>query len=151
MKKAVFPGSFDPITLGHVDIVKRASKLFDEIVIGIGVNSSKQNMFSIEQRKKWIQETFKNYANVSITEYEGLTVNFCKKINAKFIIRGLRDTKDFEFEKSIGQMNKELDKTIETVFLITSPELSAINASIVRDIIKHGGDISKFVPSPVKP
>jgi pantetheine-phosphate adenylyltransferase len=151
MKKAVFPGSFDPITLGHVDIVKRASKLFDEIVIGIGVNSSKQNMFSIEQRKKWIQETFKNYANVSITEYEGLTVNFCKKINAKFIIRGLRDTKDFEFEKSIGQINKELDKTIETVFLITSPELSAINASIVRDIIKHGGDISKFVPSPVKP
>jgi pantetheine-phosphate adenylyltransferase len=151
MKKAVFPGSFDPITLGHVDIVKRASKLFDEIVIGIGVNSSKQNMFSIEQRKKWIQETFKNYANVSITEYEGLTVNFCKKINAKFIIRGLRDTKDFEFEKSIGQMNKELDKTIETVFLITSPELSAINASIVRDIIKHGGDISKFVPAPVKP
>jgi pantetheine-phosphate adenylyltransferase len=108
-------------------------------------------MFSIEQRKKWIQETFKNYANVSITEYEGLTVNFCKKINAKFIIRGLRDTKDFEFEKSIGQMNKELDKTIETVFLITSPELSAINASIVRDIIKHGGDISKFVPAPVKP
>ena len=151
MKKALFPGSFDPITLGHVDIIKRAYDLFDEIVIGIGTNSTKQNMFSVEQRKKWIEETFKDFPNVSVAFYSGLTVNFCREINAQYIIRGLRDTKDFEFEKSIGQMNRELDNGIETVYLITDPALSAINASIVRDIIKHGGDIRKFVPKAVKP
>ncbi|HCQ29459.1 MAG TPA: pantetheine-phosphate adenylyltransferase [Flavobacteriales bacterium] len=151
MKKALFPGSFDPITLGHVDIIKRAYDLFDEIVIGIGTNSTKQNMFSVEQRRRWIEETFKDYPKISVSFYSDLTVKFCQEINAQYIIRGLRDTKDFEFEKSIGQMNRELENSVETIYLITDPALSAINASIVRDIIKHGGDISKFVPKAVKP
>ena len=150
MKKALFPGSFDPITLGHVDIIKRAYDLFDEIVIGIGTNSTKQNMFSVEQRRRWIEETFKDYPKISVSFYSDLTVKFCQEINAQYIIRGLRDTKDFEFEKSIGQMNRELENSVETIYLITDPALSAINASIVRDIIKHGGDISKFVPKAVK-
>ncbi len=151
MKIALFPGSFDPITLGHVDVVRRASALFDRIIVGIGTNSTKKNMFTVAQRKQWIEETFAEYPNVSVADYQGLTVDFCRKIGASYIIRGLRDSKDFEFEKSIGQMNYELDNTIETVYLITNPALSAINASIVRDIIKHGGDISKFVPNAVKP
>ncbi len=151
MKTALFPGSFDPITLGHVDIIQRAYPLFDKIIIGIGTNSTKKNMFSVEQRKQWIEETFVAYPNVSVAYYEGLTVDFCRKTGASYIIRGLRDSKDFEFEKSIGQMNRELDNSIETVYLITDPALSAINASIVRDIIKHGGDITKFVPKAVKP
>ncbi len=151
MKTALFPGSFDPITLGHVDIIQRAYPLFDKIIIGIGTNSTKKNMFSVEQRKQWIEETFAAYPNVSVAYYEGLTVDFCRKTGASYIIRGLRDSKDFEFEKSIGQINRELDNSIETVYLITDPALSAINASIVRDIINHGGDITKFVPKAVKP
>ncbi len=146
---AVFAGTFDPITLGHVDIVKRALALFDEVVIGIGQNTSKQGFFSIEKREEWIKKIFKNDAQVSVQVYEGLTINFCKKVNAKFILRGLRDGKDFEYERSLGMMNHAIAGEIETVYLVTEPKYSAINSVIIRDILKHGGDASQFLPKEV--
>lgn len=150
MKKAVFPGSFDPITKGHEAIVKRALPLFDEIVVAIGNNSGKSYYFALEQRLKWIETVFKDTKKVSIATYEGLTVDFCKKVNAGYIIRGLRNPGDFEFERSIAQMNSAMVPGIETVCIFTAPELSAINSTIVRDIHKNGGDTTLFVPGSIK-
>ena len=148
MKKAVFPGSFDPITLGHVDIIRRALPLFDEIVIAIGVNAKKNYMFSLEERKKFIGNAFFAEDKISVETYTGLTVDYCKTINADFILRGLRNPADFEFEKAIAQTNRKLSN-IETVFLLTSAETSFISSSIVRDIIRNGGDASQLIPNSV--
>lgn len=148
MKKAVFPGSFDPITLGHVDVITRASHLFDELVIAIGINDSKKYRFSLEERLSFITKTFENIPNISVETYTGLTTAFCKEINADFILRGLRNPADFEFEKAIGITNRQLTG-IDTVFLLTSADTAFISSSIVRDIIKHKGDISKFAPKAV--
>ena len=149
MKKAVFPGSFDPLTLGHCDIINKSLDLFDEIIIAIGENSDKKNMFSMDDRKKFIHDEFKNQEKLKILTYDGLTVNFCKKINANFIVRGLRNPADFEFEKTIAQTNKKLTG-IETVFFLTSPETAYISSSIVREIINNKGDYTKLVPSSVR-
>ena len=149
MKKAVFPGSFDPLTLGHCDIINKSLDLFDEIIIAIGENSDKKNMFSIDDRKKFIHDEFKNQEKLKILTYHGLTVNFCKKIDANFIVRGLRNPADFEFEKTIAQTNKKLTG-IETVFFLTSPETAYISSSIVREIINNKGDYTKLVPSSVR-
>ncbi len=148
MKKAVFPGSFDPITLGHVDIIERALPLFDKIVIAIGNNFDKKYMFSLEQRIQFIQKTFKGIDKIEITTYEGLTVDFCKKNQIDFIVRGLRNPADFEFEKAIAHTNRVMSK-IETIFLLTSARTSFISSSIVRDIIRNNGDVSSLVPSVV--
>ena len=149
MKKAVFPGSFDPLTLGHCDIINKILDLFDEIIIAIGENSDKKNMFSMDERKKFIHNEFKNQKKLKILSYDGLTVNFCKKIDANFIVRGLRNPADFEFEKTIAQTNKKLTG-IETVFFLTSPETAYISSSIVREIINNKGDYTKLVPSSVR-
>lgn len=146
-RTALFPGSFDPVTLGHVDIVHRALSIFDNIVIGIGVNSSKKSLYSTETRQKWLGKVFEDKASISIEQYEGLTVDFCNSIGAKFILRGLRTSADFEYERAIAQMNRSMHGDIETVFILSSPELSAINSTIVREIIKNGGEASKFVPA----
>ena len=148
MKRAVFPGSFDPITLGHVDIIKRAIPLFDEIVISIGINADKKYMFSPEQRQKFIRQTFSNESKIKTDNYTGLTVEYCKKIDASYILRGLRNPADFEFEKAIAQTNRKLSG-IETVFLLTSAETSFISSSIVRDILRNNGDVSVLVPTSV--
>jgi pantetheine-phosphate adenylyltransferase len=145
-KIAVFPGSFDPITKGHVALVERALPLFDKIIIAIGNNSQKNYLFNLQKRKEWLQEVFKNLPNVSIASYSGLTIEFCKAQEANYILRGLRNSNDFEFEKNIAQMNYSMNNNIETIFLITQPELSAINSSIIRDIIKNKGNASEFVP-----
>ncbi len=149
MKKAVFPGSFDPLTLGHCDIINKSLNLFDEIVLAIGVNSTKENMFSVDQRKKFINDEFVNEEKIKILTYDGLTVDFCKTINADFIVRGLRNPADFEFEKTIAQTNKKLTG-IETVFFLTSPETAYISSSIVREIIANKGEYTKLVPKSVR-
>ena len=148
MKRAIFPGSFDPITLGHVDIINRALPLFDEIIIAIGVNSTKKYMFSLEERVRFIKENYKNEPKISVTTYTGLTTEFCKIQNVDFILRGLRNPADFEFEKAIAQTNRKL-ANIETVFLLTSSTTAFISSSIVRDVYFHGGDISELVPESV--
>ena len=149
MKKAVFPGSFDPLTLGHEDIIKRAIPLFHEIVIAIGVNSEKKYMFSLADRKRFIEETFKNEPKFSVITYEGLTIDLCSKIKANYILRGLRNPADFEFEKAIAHTNRKLSK-IETVFLLTAAKTSYISSSIVRDVIRNGGEYEKLVPEAVR-
>ena len=146
MKIAVFPGSFDPITLGHVDIIKRSLKLYDKIIIGIGENKDKKYMFSSAKRTEFVYETFQNEKNIVVIPYEGLTVNFCKENDAKFIIRGLRNPADFEFEKSIALTNREINGDVETVFFLTNTEYSFISSSIVRDLIKNNGDFKLFIP-----
>lgn len=148
MKRAVFPGSFDPITLGHVDIINRALPLFDEIVVAIGVNAEKKYMFPLENRIQFIKNSFKETSKIKVDTYTGLTVDYAKQIEADFILRGLRNPADFEFEKAIAQTNRKLSG-IETVFLLTSAETSFISSSIVRDIIRNNGDISKLVPDSV--
>ncbi len=145
MKKAVFPGSFDPITIGHLDIVERAIKVFDEIIIAVGDNTNKKYMFPKEKRVEFVKQTFYNYENVKIESYDGLTVDFCRKNNIEFMIRGLRNPADFEFEKSIALTNREMTD-IETIFLLTSPENSFISSSIVRDLIRNNGDYKLFIP-----
>lgn len=148
MKKAIFPGSFDPITLGHEDVITRAIPLFDEIIIAIGINSEKKYMFSLEQRKGFIEECFKEYDNVKVVTYKGLTVDFCKNNNIEYIVRGLRNPADFEFEKAIAHTNRDL-APVETVFLLTAAKTSYISSSIVRDVLRNGGDVSNLVPSAV--
>lgn len=149
MKKAVFPGSFDPITLGHFDIIERGVKLFDELTIAIGINADKKYMFSLEERKNFIEEAFKGEPKIRVVTYQGLTVNFCKEQNAEFILRGLRNPADFEFEKAIAHTNRKLSE-IETVFLLTSSGKSYISSSIVRDVIKNNGDYTGLVPDAVR-
>ena len=143
---AIFPGSFDPFTVGHASIVKRALPLFDTIIIGIGINEGKKDFFPLNNRKNWIIELFKNEPKIKVSTYSGLTVDFCHELGANFILRGLRTSADFEFERAIGQTNKMLDPNIETVFLLTHPEHTFISSSIVRDVYKNGGDISKLIP-----
>ena len=149
MKTAVFPGSFDPVTLGHYDIVERATKLFDKIIIAIGHNVQKKYMFSLEQRKEFLRNTFKDFPNVEIDSFEGLTVDYCRKRNVNFIIRGLRNPADFEFEKAIAHTNRKLSQ-IETVFLLTAARTSFISSSIVRDVIRNHGDYTVLVPESVR-
>jgi len=149
MKKAIFPGSFDPITLGHQDIINRALPLFDEIVIAIGINADKKYMFSLEDRKRFIEKTFQNEPKISVITYEGLTIDLCHKINANFILRGLRNPADFEFEKAIAHTNRRLSK-IETVFLLTAAKTSYISSSIVRDVIRNNGEYELLVPEAVR-
>lgn len=143
---AIFPGSFDPFTVGHESIVKRAIPLFDKIVIMIGYNSNKRSFFPVAKRELWIKEVFKNEPKIRVVSHEGLTVDFCKKVNAGYILRGLRTSADFEFERAIAQVNKMMHPQIESVFLLTMPEHTPINSTIVRDIILHGGDASMFLP-----
>ncbi len=144
---AVFPGSFDPITKGHQDIILRASKLFDELIVAIGTNSSKKYYFSLDRRKEMIAEAVSSAENVSVDTYTGLTVDYGRSKGANYILRGLRTSADFEFERSIGQVNREMMPELETIFLLSAPELSAINSTIVRDILINGGDAARFVPA----
>lgn len=149
MRICLFPGTFDPLTLGHVDIINRAIPLFDKIVVGIGLNASKQPMFSAEQRVQWIKEIYKDEERVEGAIYEGLTINYCKKIGAQFILRGIRYVSDFEYEKTIADANRTLDKSIETIFLTGEPKYTSVASTIVRDIIRNGGDASPFLPEAV--
>lgn len=152
MRVAVFPGSFDPITLGHYDIVQRAAPLFDKIIIAIGQNSQKKYMFSLEQRMEFIKKTFEKFPNVEVDHFEGLTIDYCRSKNVNFILRGLRNPADFEFEKAIAQTNRELTKNnnIETIFLLTSSGKSFISSSIVREIITFNGNYEILVPDSVR-
>lgn len=149
MTRAIFPGSFDPFTLGHFDVIKRGAKLFDELIIAIGINADKKYMFSLAERKKFIEEAFADNPKISVVTYEGLTVDFCQKNKVDFILRGLRNPADFEFEKSIAHTNRDL-APIETVFLLTSAKTSYISSSIVRDVIRNHGDYTKLVPKSVR-
>ncbi|HOK52053.1 MAG: pantetheine-phosphate adenylyltransferase [Bacteroidales bacterium] len=144
---AVFPGSFDPFTIGHESIVRRALNLFDRIIIAIGINTNKTDFFPLEKRLQWIKEVFEYEEKVSVMSYTGLTVDFCRKQNARFIIRGLRTSADFEYERSIAQVNRAMADDIETIFILTLPEHTAITSTLVRDILRHGGDASKFLPN----
>jgi pantetheine-phosphate adenylyltransferase len=145
----LFPGTFDPITLGHVDIIDRAMPLFDKIIVGVGLNTSKVPMFSAEQRVQWINEIYKDEPKVEGAVYEGLTVEFCKVIDAQFILRGIRYVSDFEYEKTIADANRTMDKTIETVFLTGEPKYTSVASTIVRDIIRYGGNAEPFLPAVV--
>ena len=149
MRKAVFPGSVDPITNGHEDIIRRAIPLFDEIIVAIGVNADKKYMFSLDERKRFIEETFKDEPKIKVETYQGLTIDFCKEKDAQFILRGLRNPADFEFEKAIAHTNRVLSK-IETVFLLTAASTSYISSSIVRDVLRNGGDYTVLVPKAVR-
>ncbi len=149
MRICLFPGTFDPVTLGHTDIIYRAIPILDKIVIGVGKNSTKTPMFTAEQRLKWFEEIYKDESNIEASVYEGLTIDFCKKINAKFILRGIRYVSDFEYEKAIADANRTLDTTIETVFLTCEPKYTSIASTIVRDIIRNGGSASPFLPEVV--
>jgi pantetheine-phosphate adenylyltransferase len=146
---SVFPGSFDPFTIGHQSILEKALPLFDEIYIGIGINAIKKSYFPLEQRIEWIKEIYKNESKIKIETYEGLTISFCKEVSATYLLRGLRNTIDFEYEKTIAQMNYNISN-IETVFFITSPEFSTISSTSIRDILHHGGDVSNFLPKEIK-
>lgn len=149
MRRAIFPGSFDPLTLGHSDIINRGITLFDELIIAIGINAEKKYMFSLDERKGFVTKAFENQPKIKVMTYEGLTVNFCQKVGADFILRGLRNPADFEFEKAIAHTNRKLSE-IETVFLLTASNTSYISSSIVRDVIRNGGDYSVLVPDSVK-
>lgn len=147
---ALFPGSFDPITIGHVNVITRSLDLFDKVIIGVGHNISKNYMFPLQDRIQWIKDSFDELPQVEVVSYSGLTINFCKEINARFILRGLRSSADFEFERSIAQMNSYLESSIETVFILASPEYTPVSSTIVRDIIRNGGNAQSFVGSGVK-
>lgn len=146
LRICLFPGSFDPITLGHINIIKRAVGLFDKLVIGIGTNSSKEPMFSVEQRTAWIQSIFKNDPRIEVQSYKGLTVDFCKAIDAKYILRGIRFVSDFEYERAIADMNHSLAPEIESIFLTSAAAHSSISSTLVRDVIRNGGDARQFLP-----
>jgi pantetheine-phosphate adenylyltransferase len=150
MRTAIFPGTFDPITLGHVDLVNRTIDMFDRIIIGIGVNASKQTMFSLEKRTEWIAAIFANHPHVEVRTYEGLTVNFCDQNNARYILRGIRSVGDFEYEKAIADMNRMVNPKIETIFLACSPQYASLSSSIVRDLIRNGGNTEQFLPAEIK-
>ncbi len=146
MRTAVFPGSFDPITRGHVELVKRAVPLFDRIVVAVGVNSQKSHLFDLEQRMEWLREVFADEPRVSVDSFEGLTAHFCKRIGARYLLRGLRNASDFDYEKTISQLNEIVGEGLETIFLISQPAYSHISSTIVREIIKGGGNASPFLP-----
>ena len=148
MKRAIFPGTFDPFTIGHLDILEKSIKIFDEVIIAIGKNHDKKTMFSIDKRKEFIELATSKYQNIKVMTYDGLTVDFCKKTNSNFIVRGIRNVGDFEFEKANARTNRVLSE-IETVFLLTSAKTSYISSSIVRDIIKNNGDCSKLIPDEI--
>lgn len=150
MRIAVFPGSFDPITRGHESVIRRSLSLFDKIIVAIGVNSEKKSFFPIEKRLDWIRLTFADCPTIVADHYSGLTVDYCKKAKANFILRGLRTSADFEFERSIGQINRKLQADIETVFILSDPEYASLNSSIVREIIRYKGDVSDFIPDAIK-
>ncbi len=143
---AIFPGSFDPFTIGHESVVRRALPMFDKLYIMIGYNANKKSFFPVEKRMKWINQVFANESKVEVRLHEGLTVDFCKSVNAQYILRGIRTSSDFEYERAIAQMNKKMHPDIESVFLLTLPEHTPVNATIIRDIISHGGDASMFLP-----
>jgi pantetheine-phosphate adenylyltransferase len=149
MKIALFPGSFDPITIAHVDILQRALPLFDRVVVGIGLNSTKQNFLSEEKREEMVNKIFLNYPNVEVKVYEGLTVDFCRKINAKYMVRGIRSAADFEYERAIAQINQTMMPEVETILLLSKPEYTAISSTIVRDILRNNGNVSPFVPKEI--
>ena len=146
-KTAVFPGSFDPFTIGHEDVVIRSLPLFDKIIIAFGFNSSKSGFFDLEKRMNWVRQLFAEEPRIIIDSYQGLTIDFCKLVNANFILRGLRTAADFEYERAIGQINKTMQPEVETFFLLTSPQYTAVSSSIVREIFRYGGDVSKFIPA----
>ena len=150
IKRAVFPGSFDPITRGHENIIRRALPLFDEIIVAIGLNIEQKNYFDLNDRIRWIQTVFADCPQIKADSYSGLTVDYCRDVSASFILRGLRTSADFEFERTVGQVNKKLYPEVETVFLLTTPDYTSINSSIVRDVYKNGGDVSLFIPDAVK-
>lgn len=143
---AVFPGSFDPITCGHESVIRRAAPLFDKIIVALGINSQKNHFFDVETRLKMIDATFADFDHIVSDSYLGLTVDYCHKVEAKYLLRGLRTAADFEFERSIGQMNKQIDNNIETIFMLTQPEHTPLNSSIVRDILRNNGNAEKFIP-----
>ncbi len=149
-KIALFPGSFDPFTIGHESVVKRGLSLFDKIIIAIGENTKKPAFFPLNKRMEWIRLVFEEFENVEVTSYNSLTVEFCKANNAEFILRGLRTSSDFEYERAIGQMNRAMNDSIETVFLLTKPEHTHVTSTIVRDVIMHGGNASIFLPQKIK-
>ena len=149
IKRAVFPGSFDPITRGHENVILRALPLFDELIVAVGLNIEKKSYFELEARLRWINQVFSGQEKIKVMHYSGLTVEFCRQIEATHILRGLRTSADFEFERTVGQVNKRLYPEIETIFLLTTPEYTSINSSIVRDIHKNGGDVSIFIPESI--
>jgi pantetheine-phosphate adenylyltransferase len=149
MRIALFPGTFDPVTFGHLDIIERGLPLFDKLYIGIGLNSNKAPMFSDKQRKLWLEEIFKDEPKIKVVVYEGLTVDCCKKVRANYIVRGIRYVNDFEYEKAIADMNRSLDENIETIFLTCLPKYTSVASTLVRDVIRNGGDVSQFVPDAV--
>lgn len=151
MKIAVFPGSFDPITTGHVDLVKRALPLFDKIVVAVGVNTQKKYLFPLETRLGWLGKVFADEPKVEVDSFENLTAHYCQKIGARYLLRGLRNASDFDYEKTISQLNDIVGDGLETIFLISRPEYSHISSTIVREIIKGGGDASPFIPSVIEP
>jgi pantetheine-phosphate adenylyltransferase len=149
MRICLFPGTFDPMTLGHTDVIDRGLDLFDKLVIGIGYNSAKQPMFPLEQRMEWIREHYKNDPRVEVASYQGLTIDFCRQINAQFILRGIRGVGDFEYEKAIADVNRMMEPAVETIFLPCSPSFSSIASTLVRDVYRHGGAIANLVPAAV--
>jgi len=149
MRIALFPGTFDPVTFGHIDIIERGLPLFDKLFIGIGTNVNKVPMFSAEQRKQWLDEIFKDEPRIESVIYDGLTVECCQKVNANYIVRGIRYVNDFEYEKAIADMNRSLDEKIETIFLTCLPQYTSVASTLVRDVIRNGGDVSQFVPDVV--
>lgn len=146
----LFPGTFDPVTQGHVDVIERSVHLFDKLIIGIGINSSKQPMFSVEQRTAWMNDIFQNDPRIVVSSYSGLTIDYCHTVGARFILRGIRYISDFEYEKAIADMNRMLAPDIETIFLTCSPLYSTISSTLVRDVIRNGGNASMFLPKEVK-
>ena len=145
----LFPGTFDPVTLGHIDIINRSLGLFDKLIVGIGKNTSKAEMYSAEKRLNWLKEIYKDEPKVDAMVYEGLTVECCKRIDARFILRGIRYVNDFEYEKAIADMNRSLDPSIETIFLTCLPKYTSVASTLVRDVIRNGGDVTQFLPEKV--